>query len=265
MKHIKNIFIAIASIIAFTACESNIDTVAEIADEPGMIISVSASSDSSILGSPEVGVDLDDATVTITNAYLDYTIALASGTLDNISKIEIVKSFNGGEDIVLSETTTLPYNLVIDNLDDLISGIDVTVDDLRIGDVLAIKARVTQNDGDVYYYNSALEYQLVINCSSDLAGTYTVYYSSGSYTYTITELSPGKYQSDQMLGWPTSGYWVNFTDTCGILSMSINEWAFAGGYPITAEGYVDADGSLVWPSVSVEGIFDGYSYTMFKN
>lgn len=255
------------AIVTIAACETTDEiTVAEVKDEAGMLVKVSGTSSSSILGVPEAGVDLKDAKVNITNASLDLTIELTSGNLQNISKIEVVKSYNGGTEVVLGESTTLPYNLVVDNLTDLIAGTNVTPDDLRIGDVLKIRTKITQTDGDVYYYNSSNEYSLVINCSSNLAGSYTINYTSGPAVYNVIEISPGKYQSDQMIGWPTSGYWVNFTDTCGVLSFNINEWRFSGSNPVSGTGFVDADGNLVWSDIEVGGIGAiGTTWTMVKN
>jgi len=267
MKKVKNLFILLISMITIISCGiTDEDTIAVVHDEAGALIRLVTSPSSSILGNPESGIDLKDAIVSVTNASLDLKIELTSGNLDNISKIEVLKSYNGSAEVVLGETTTLPYDLIVDNLNDLISGTNITPVDLRIGDVLKIRVRVTQTDGDVYYYNSSSEYNLVVNCSSNLAGTYTVDGTSGRAIYNVIELSPGKYQSDQMLGWPTSGYWVNFTDTCGILSFNINEWRFSGGNPVSGEGYVDSDGNLVWTSVSVAGTgLQGGSFTMVKN
>ncbi|MDY0780082.1 hypothetical protein [Tenacibaculum sp. IB213877] len=252
MKKFKNIFLAMVGVLTIASCETNADTVAEIKDEAGFLINVSATSNSSILGSPEVGVDLEDATVSITNAYLNMTVSKTGGSLDNLEKIEIVKSFNGGEEIVLGESTTLPYNLVIDNLDDLLSNTGVVESDLRIGDVLSFRTKVTQKDGDVYYYNSSMgNYSLVVNCSSDLAGDYS--WGSSQPLLTLEEISPGVYRMPY-LGNFASSYWIEFQDVCGILT--ITDWQYASSNPITQNepGYVDEDGNLVFPSLDVAGV-----------
>ncbi|MFV9550089.1 hypothetical protein [Algibacter sp. PT7-4] len=267
MKNLRKLFLATAALLAFVACETDADTVAEIKDEAGLLVSVSATSNSSILGNPAPGVDLEDAEVTVTNAYLNMTVSKTAGSINQLEKIEIVKSFNGGEEISLGESTSLPYTLEVSSLDDLLAGTGVAANALRIGDVLNFRTKVYKTDGSVYYFNSSMgDYSLVINCASDLAGSYTVNYTSGPAIYNVTEVSPGKYESDQMLGWPTSGYWVRFTDTCGVISFDINEWRFSGGNPVSGTGYVDADGNLVWTSVSVAGTgLQGGAYTMFKN
>ena len=262
MKNLKNIFLAFAALFSIVACETDADTVAEIADEAGLLVDVTATSNSSILGSPEAGVPLEDALVTITNAYLDMTVSQTAGTTDQLEKIEIVKSFNGGTEISLAETTSLPYNLVISDLTSLLAGTGVVEADLRIGDVLSFRTKVYKTDGSVYYYNSSMgDYSLVVNCSSDLAGTYAINYSSGLQNHIVTELGPGLYEIDSMMGWPGAGYAVTFTDTCGELSL-IDEWQYSN--PIYAEGYVDNDGNIVWTTSGVDGVYDGSAWVMYK-
>ncbi|MBU2939367.1 hypothetical protein KO494_07425 [Lacinutrix sp. C3R15] len=262
MKNLKNIFLAFAALFSIVACETDADTVAEIADEAGLIVDVTATANSSILGSPEAGVDLEDAIVTITNAYLDMTVSQTAGTTASLEKIEIVKSFNGGTEISLAESTTLPYNLVISDLESLLAGTGVTESDLRIGDVLSFRTKVYKTDGSVYYFNSSMgDYSLVVNCSSDLAGTYAINYTSGLQNHIVTELGPGLYEIDSMMGWPGAGYAVTFTDTCGELSL-IDEWQYSN--PIYAEGYVDNDGNIVWTTSGVDGVYDGSAWVMYK-
>lgn len=261
MKNLRNIFIAMVGLLTIAACETDADTVAEVADEAGLTVAVSTTSNSSILGNPEAGVDLEDAIVTITNAYLNMTVSQTAGTLNTFEKVEIVKSFNGGDEISLGESTTLPYNLEVSSLDELLAGTGKVESDLRIGDVLSFRTKVYKTDGSIYYYNSSMgSANLVVNCASNLAATYVVNYTSGSYPYVVTELGPGYYHMNQMLGWPTSGYEVMFYDTCGILEMS-PEWQFSN--ELSGEGFVDNDGNLVWTSVSVSDVFDGNTYTMY--
>lgn len=262
MKKIKNVLLLIASVLAIYSCETDADTVAEISDEAGMIIDVNTTLNSSILGSPEAGVDLDEAMVTITNAYLNLTVSLTAGSLDDVEKIEIVKSFNGGTEAVVAESTTLPLNIEISDLQSLFEGLGVSESDLRIGDVLTFRTKVYQTDGDVYYYSTSLgNYDMVVNCSSDLAASYVIDYTSGPGTHVVTELSPGLYEMDSMMGWPGSGYTITFTDTCGILSI-INDWQFSN--VIYGEGYVDNDGNIVWETSGVENVYDGSSWIMYR-
>ena len=250
---------AVAGLLALTACETDPETVAEVADEAGMLIQVTASSDSSILGTPAGGVPLEDAEVSVTNAALDMTISMTSGSLDKIAKLEIVKSFNGGSEVILAETTTLPYNLVIQDLDGLLAGTGVVENDLRIGNVLAFRTRITQTDGDVYYYNSGMgNYEIIVNCSSNLTGNYAVISTrDDGNTYdqgieAIVAVSPGYYKTVTTGGWaagtiaPDQGF--NFQDTCNTLTVPNQD--LAQGYysnDVTGRdgGEVLANGDLV--------------------
>ena len=262
MKNLKNIFLAMVGVLAIASCETDADTAAEVKDEAGFLVQVSATTDSSILGNPEAGVALEDAMVTITNASLDMTVTQMSGTLDDLEKIEIVKSFNGGEEISLAESTTLPYNLVISDLTSLLAGTGVVESDLRIGDVLNIRTKVYKTDGSVYYYNSSMgDYRLVVNCASDLAGTYTIAYGSGPGNHYVTELGPGLYEIHSMMGWPNNTYAVMFTDTCGELEL-LNDWQFSN--VIYGEGYVAINGGIIWTTSGVENVYDGSAWTMVK-
>ncbi|MGB5418268.1 hypothetical protein [Algibacter sp.] len=267
MKNLRKILLAIVTVVAFASCGTDADTVAEIKDEAGLLVNVSATSNSSILGNPAPGVDLGDAEVTVTNAYLNMTVNQTAGSITSLQKIEIVKSYNGGEEISLGESTSLPYNLEVASLDELLAGTGVAATDLRIGDVLNFKTKIYKTDGSVYYFNSSMgDYSLVVNCASNLAGSYTINYTSGPAIYNVTEVSPGLYESDQMIGWPTSGYWVRFTDTCGMISFDINDWRFAASNPVAGNGFVDADGNLVWSDITVGGIGAiGTTWTMYKN
>src|SRR5690606_1816555 len=106
MKTLKINILAILGLLLVTGCSKDIedyDTVAEIHDEAGATVQVSTTSNSAILGNPEPGVPLDEAMVTITDAYLNMTVRLTAGNLDQIDRIQIVKSFNGGSEIVLGE------------------------------------------------------------------------------------------------------------------------------------------------------------------
>ena len=256
MKNLKNIFLALAAVFSIVACETDADTVAEIADEAGLLVNVSTTSDSAILGSPEVGVDIADAMVTVSDANLDMTVSMTSGTTDQLEKIEIVKSFNGGAEVSLGESTTLPYNLVVDNLTDLLAGTGVVESDLRIGDVLSLRTKVHKTDGSVYYYNSSMgDFDIVINCASDLAGEYFSAFlpacDGGDAGYaTVTEISPGRYWVSSMARYTfTPGICIGFNmvDVCGVLSYDGGDLE-DNGYDGDAgvDGQVNADGSFTF-------------------
>ena len=270
MKTLKINILAILGLLLVTGCSNDIedyDTVAEIHDEAGATVQVSATSNSAILGNPEPGVPLDEAMVTITTAYLDMTVSLSAGNLDTIDRIQIVKSFNGGSEIVLGESTTLPYNLVVDNLEDILAGTGVDESELRIGDIVSIRTKVIQTDGDFYYYNSSMgNYSLTINCASDLAGVYSNPYLPQAVvcngpTSTVTEVSPGRYWVSSMTGYSFgAGGCIGFymLDVCGQLTydggdLEDNGYSGEGGF-----GQVNADGSFTM-TLFLNDV--GYSHT----
>lgn len=233
MKNIKYIFLAMVSLLTVASCETDADTVAAVKDEAGALIKISASSNSAILGSPESGVDLKDAIVSIATAYLDMTISMTSGSQNDIAKVEVVKSYNGGEEIVLGESATLPYNLVVSSLDDFLAGTGVTADKLRIGDQITFKTKITQKDGDVYYYNSGSgHFNLTVNCSADLSGTYLVTNDAcmPSFTTTISKNDDGTWYIESgdggflhlCTGNSTLVNWANITVICGVVQPSGN-------------------------------------------
>ena len=256
MKNLRNIFIAMVGLLTIAACETDADTVAEVHDEAGLLVSVATTSNSAILGSPEAGVDLDDAMVTVSSAYLNMTVNMTSGTINQLDKIEIVKSFNGGDEISLGESTTLPYNLEISSLDELLAGTGATESTIRIGDVLDFRTKVHKTDGSIYYYNSSMgSARILVNCLSNLAGTYTNGLlpdcdGSGGGVATVTEVSPGRYFVSSMARYrfqPEKCIGFYMVDVCGVLTydggdLEDNNYDGDAGVP----GQVNSDGSFTF-------------------
>ena len=246
------------------------------AKQAGGLVSIQATPNSSILGNPEPGADLDTAKVTITNAYLKLTVKIASGDPSAIKKIEIVKSYDGGPEVFAGESSTYPFVLEITNLEDLLSGTGVVEDDLRIGKILKFRTKVHNTDGTVYYYNKSLgEYSMTVNCASNLAGNYlvTTYRDNGNIINhgleAITEVTPGYYKTT------TTGHWLvnaiasdqgfNFNDACGILSVPAQKLA-QGTYSNDVDqandlGKVSANGDL---EINYTVVISG-AVTVFKN
>ncbi|MDW5287776.1 hypothetical protein [Formosa sp. PL04] len=283
MKKLLYIGVVMLSALSITSCGTDEDTVAPVKAEAGFLVDTSKST-GKLLGSPESGVPLDEASITFTDAELTMNAFLSRGNVENLEKIEFVKTLilyrpyldeDGeeqietitGEEILVATSTDFstedPFIVQLNGIDELLEGTGVTPDELRIGDVLKVKTKITEKTGEVYYFNSSMgTYDVTINCSSNLAGTYLVYYSGVGYPYVVTELSPGLYEMNQMFAWPTSGYVVKFTDTCGELTL-LNDWPFSN--TVSGTGYVDtSNGNLVWTSVTVEDVYDGNAYTMVK-
>lgn len=263
MKKIKHIFFVMAAII-LAACGTDADTIAKIHDEAGAVINYNLDPSSAILGTPESGVPIEDAKVNITTANLDVSFDISEGTygsMDNIEKIEFVKSFNGGDEISIGETSVLPYNLVVDNLDDLLAGTGLVEDDLRIGDVLSFRTKVHQNDGDVYYYNNSMgSFSLVINCGSDLAGEYQ--YTDGSgVDVTVTETAAGVY-SISADNYFSSQYALYIRDVCG--EISIIGGVLSDDYGIAVSGSGSVSGSTITLKYTVDGYITDRTMTLVK-
>ncbi|WP_417873119.1 hypothetical protein [Xanthomarina gelatinilytica] len=271
MKKLNYLLTMFFALTLLVGCDTDPDNNAPAKDTAGLIVDVTRSS-GSLLGSPAPGVDLEDAEVELNVIGLSFDIRQSLGSQDNISKFEIYKSYTPSaevgnpnyisNEILVTEMSSLPYELVYDSLDDFTSGFGISSTDLRIGDEFLFRVKVYQNDGDSYFFADNMgSYKVVVNCLSDLAGTYTINYTSGEQPHYVTELGPGLYEINSMMGWPTSGYKVQFTDTCGVLEL-LNDWQFSN--EISGVGYVDADGNLIWTSVTVQDVYSDRSYPMIR-
>jgi len=239
-------------VIAFTiSCDSDPDNLAPAADTGGVILNVDQSS-GSILGAPAAGVDLADAEVTFATVALDFDARINLGTEAGISKYEIVKTLNGGDEVSITETPSLPFNLVYTNITEYVDGFGIAPTDLRIGDVFTFKVKIHQTDGDVYYYSPGMgQFSVVVNCSSSLAGMYQVNVvrdDGASYDHgiqEIVEISPGYYKTLTTGGWgagtiaPDQGF--NFNDTCNTLT--VPGQGLCQGYYSNTVGGTDAGGN----------------------
>ncbi|HEX8268275.1 MAG TPA: hypothetical protein VF581_00170 [Flavobacterium sp.] len=105
---------------------------------------------------------------------------------------------------------------------------------------------------------------LVPLCYSNLAGSYTINYTSGAFPVTITEVEPGMYHSDVVMGWTAAtGYEMTFRDVCGVLSFV--DWSFQGSNPISGTGTVAENGNIIWTGVSISGVYENRNYTFVRN
>lgn len=234
------------------SCETDAETVAEISGEAGAVVTVDYS-DGKILGTVDGSLALADAPVTFTDVSLDFDARLTLGNEAGVLKYELVKSFNGGAEIFISETPALPLNVTYTTIGDYLADTGVVAGDLRIGDVFKFNVKVHKTDGTVLYYNASMgEYKVVVNCSSDLAGDY----AWGTYQplLTLDEVGAGRYYMPY-LGSFSGIYWFEFEDQCGVLT--IVDFQFAASNPITQSelGYIDGPtGDIIFPKVSVGGV-----------
>ena len=248
-------------VIAFTfSCDSDTDNIMAIADEGGLVMNTN-SSDGALLGIPNDASDLENSEVSLGSTFLDFNALFNVGSEAGIAKYEIVKTYNGGEEILVGEFTNLPLNLTYSSVDEFVEGTNLTASDLRIGDVFTFIVKVYQTDGDIYNYGPSMgQYSVTVNCSSDLEGDYLVAYGSGDFIHTITEISPGVYELNSMFGWPTQTYTTNISDVCGVVTF--DGWVYSN--PLSGQGQVQPNGDIVFTGVGVDGVYSGNAYTMIK-
>jgi len=252
MKKIKYI-LSLLAIVFTISCDTDGDNLVSTSDQGGVIINVDQSS-GSLLGTPASGVDLDDAEVTFITVDLDFDARINLGTGVGISKYEIVKTFNGGAEVSITETPSLPFNVVYTDVSEYVAGFGVAASDLRIGDVFTFKVKIHKTDGSIYYYAPSMgHFSVVVNCLSSLTGTYTNPNipdcgGSGGDVATVTEVSPGRYWVSSMpvYSW-ASGNCIGFymIDVCGVLIYDNGDLE-ENGYDGNAQtpGQVNADGSF---------------------
>ena len=243
MKNLKYIALSIFSLVLLFGCETDEETVAKVADENGVLINVSAQSSGAFLGSPEQGMDIPVAPVTVSDASLNLVVTQVSGSLSNITKLEVVKSINGGPEVFVAESTSLPFTVELNSVDEFLSGLGMSESDLRIGDELVFKVKAHQTDGDVYYYNTSMGvFKLVLNCSYDLTGTYTMTNSvcASVVTVQISQNADGTWFATQADGGllqfcSTNSTLTNegsFAVSCGGIVLPSADVRFCGGYGI---------------------------------
>ncbi len=177
MKNIFKLF-AVFSLLFIYSCNDNgdfstDDMMTGTAAEGGAIIAINTSSDGKLLGAPSSS-DLENATVAFSDNFLELGIMLTSGGQD-ISSYEVMKSINGGSEVSVMTSATLPMNLSYSTLDEFIGDLGVAQENLRIGDVITFRTKMTKSDGSAYFAGpNEGNFSVTINCSADLTGTYLV-------------------------------------------------------------------------------------------
>jgi hypothetical protein len=172
MKRIKNLSLTFILLAIFTGCDSEEEAeVLQERDTAGVLIDISGSG--SVLGVPQTPEDLDNSTVDFNVNALEMSVDKISGVESEIEKFEIVKQFNGGEEISMGEFESVPFTFSLSSLDEFTNQIGATADELRIGDIFTFTVKVHQTDGDVYQYSNQ-SFNLTVNCFADLSGSYKV-------------------------------------------------------------------------------------------
>lgn len=244
----------------FVGCDTDPDNNAPASDEGGLVISTSDSS-GKVLGTPLDANDLENTEIAFNNAdvELDFSALLSLGNYSNVSKFELVKTLNNGDEAFIAETATLPFNVVYSTIEEYVAGLGIDASDLRIGDVFTFKVKLYQADGDLYYFAPNMgEFSVVVNCASNLVADYQVTATrddGASWNHgiePIIEVSPGYYKAKTTGGWafgtiaPDQGY--NFNDTCSTLTVPPQDLAqgyYSNDVTPGDDGAVLPNGNLV--------------------
>lgn len=269
--------LALSLIWVTYSCVEPDDLVTEDAKEGGAIVSV-AGSNGKVLGVP----DAETGQVTFTDNDLSMTINVKTGG-DNVKSYAVVKQYNGGPEVVVDEFETAPHTVTLADMSEFLDGTGKQGSDLRIGDVFTFTVRQTLDDGRVIYSAPANgRYSVTVNCSSNLAGTYTVTgvynrpasgiagQAVGPRTETISEISPGVYGTQLTGHWTLADLGVSecpiiFSDVCGELTIATQNLCDAYSNEVSGTGYVDAaTGNLHFEYIITGGNERNYTFTFTK-
>jgi hypothetical protein len=250
MKKILNILV-VFSLVFFYSCDQNADFDTEdqatgTALLGGGMVDVRNDSEGKLLGVPS-SQDFTTATVAIAESILDLEMFLLSGGMDVVN-YDITKSINSGNDVVVASSSTLPLSLSYSTTEDFINGLGISASDLRIGDVITFRTKMTHSDGRVSYSGpNDGTYKITVSCSSNLGGLYdlSVERDDGAVwprpNEVITETGVGVYTTTTTGGWSPGQYGdsmgFTFEDICGELTVP-NQALFQGMFSNEVEGTI---------------------------
>lgn len=226
------------------------------------IVKLSGDTSGKLLGVPS-SLDFETATVGFAEYELYMEVQFVNGG-NNVAKYEIAKSLNGGSETIVAQSATLPLSLEYSTLEEYLDGLGVSENDLRIGDKISFRTKMTLDDGTVLYSSSNNgTYTVTVNCSSSLSGNYDValnYVRTSSgidtwyyYEEYITETGAGEYRTAEVgpwidalglgLGVGTPGY--SFSDTCGQLTIPEQNLLEYYSNIVAGEGSVDGTTGVI--------------------
>lgn len=240
MKNLKKLFLLLFATAFVVSCDNTtlIDDSEDLLTggaQSATMVKLSGATTGKLLGVPS-SLEFDTATVSFAEFELNMEVLFDNGGA-GVASYEIVKSLNGGTEITVASSATLPLTLEYSTLDEYLDGLGVSESDLRIGDVVNFRTKMIKDDGTALYAAGNGSLNITVNCSSDLAYTYEVAVnyvraSSGTdvwyyYDETFTETNPGEYRTAEV------GPWINalggglgvgepgftFTDTCGAITV----------------------------------------------
>ncbi|SKC79267.1 hypothetical protein [Ohtaekwangia koreensis] len=259
------------------SCVEPDDLITEDAKEGGAIVAVTGSS-GKVLGVP----DATTGEVTFTDNDLSLIVNKKTGG-SAVESYAVVKQYNGGAEVVVEEFETTPHTVELTTLSEFLNGTGKQESDLRIGDVFTFTVRQTLEDGRIIYSAPANgRYNVTVNCSSNLAGTYTVTgvynrpasgitgQAVGPRTEVISEISPGVYGTQLTGHWTLADLGVSecpiiFSDVCGELTIATQTLCDAYSNEVSGTGYVDAaTGNLFFEYIITGGNERSYTFTFAK-
>lgn len=137
-------------------------------------VSISVEGEGSIQGEPSDLEDLTNSSVTIMSNNLFMSISkLNTEDESNIEGYEVIKQFNGGEEIIIATSENLPFEVNLTELSEFLEGTNISENDLKIGDVFTFSVKVLNKDEKKYIYSSQA-FNITVNCFADLTGVYSV-------------------------------------------------------------------------------------------
>ena len=182
---------------------------------------------------------------------------------EDVSNITIYKSYNGGSPVLVTSMSPGTFSTT---LVDAVDGLNVTLDDVAVGDVFTYTFQVESPSGT---YNSENSLKITASCPSDLAGEYSAE-TSGTSTdgccpgvvtamsdvtitgsngdYVISDFSTGLYFTWYSVYGITEGMQTDGTlnaslkDVCGSITGTAAE---PFGTEVTIEGSVDNDTGVI--------------------
>lgn len=245
------------TLFVFRGCINPEDLTTKDAKEGGGIITIDGTT-GKVTGVP----DPSSGIITFTDVDYSMKIDMKTGGSD-ITNFSVVKQYNDGKEIEVESFKSVPHTLHFTTINQFVAGTGKSVSDLRIGDVFTFMVKMTLSDGRKIYASPRNGlYTIVVNCSSDLAGTYEVtgiYNRPGSgivnqqvgpRTEVISEISPGLYGTELTGAWSLADLGVSacpviFRDVCGDLTIAPQYLCDYYGNIVEGSGTVDpATGNL---------------------
>jgi hypothetical protein len=276
MKYFNNkIFLFVLLLGTLAGCLESDDLMTENAKEGGALLSI-LGTEGKLLGVADPETEIVD----FTDNDINFKVQLVLGQYNN-ETFTLVKQFKGQE-VTVEEFSTLPFEYSASTLAEFLSGFNgVTANDLRIGDAIRYVVKINTKNG-VFYSNDA-QYNVVVNCGSDLAGNYTMngLYTRADGSFTDDPVGPRNEVVSKVgvntYGTLFTGHWTHaalgvpscpliFTVQCGIITIPEQYLCDYYGNRVSGTGYVDEEtGDIYFEYQITGGALRTYTFTYTKN